>query len=165
MVDDIHLINNILTIKSRNKLVEELQHLLVDGSTISAFYGRSFTPGRQTHPTLHLHPSFKELVENITEKIKGVIGRDVKVDKMWGKWINGEKDHMNWHNHLPSDYSIVYYLRVPSFIKNGTLFEDRGLVRTEDNSLLIFPSKLKHSSPSYFWKGDRYIISADFVLG
>ena len=165
MVDDIHLINNILTIKSRNKLVEELQHLLVDGSTISAFYGRPFTPGRQTYPTLHLHPSFKELVENITEKIKSVIGRDVKVDRMWGKWINGEKDHMNWHNHLPNDYSIVYYLKVPSFMRNGTLFKGRGLIKGKENSLVIFPSKLDHSSPIYFWKTDRYVVAGDLVSG
>tara|TARA_B100000287_G_C20255633_1_gene631890 strand:- start:91 stop:585 length:495 start_codon:yes stop_codon:yes gene_type:complete len=164
MVDDIHLINNILTIKSRNKLVEELQHLLVDGSTLAAIYGKSFIPGRQTHPTLHLHPNFKELTENITEKVKSVIGRDVKVVRMWGKWLNGEKDHMNWHHHLPSNYSTVYYLKVPSFMRNGTLFKEQGLVRTEENSLLIFPSKLKHSSPSYFWKGDRYVVSADLVV-
>ena len=125
MVDDIHLINNILTIKSRNKLVEELQHLLVDGSTISAFYGRSFTPGRQTHPTLHLHSNFKQLGEDITTQVVRCLGRKMKMVKMWGKWSNGKKDHMNWHNHLPYDYSVVYYLKVPLFMKNGTLFEKR----------------------------------------
>ena len=164
MVDDIHLIKDLLTTTSRNKLVKELQHLLVDGSTLASFYGRSFIPGRQTHATLHLHPSFKELREYITEQVKSVSGRDVKIDRMWGKWINGEKEHMNWHHHLPNDYSTVYYLKVPSFMRNGTLFEEQGLVRTEENSLLIFPSRLKHSSPSYFWKGDRYIFSADFVV-
>ena len=106
----------------------------------------------------------KALSEYITEQVKSVSGRDVKIDRMWGKWINGEKEHMNWHHHLPNDYSTVYYLKVPSFMRNGTLFEEQGLVRTEENSLLIFPSRLKHSSPSYFWKGDRYIVSADFVV-
>ena len=48
-------------------------------------------------------------------------------------------------------------------MKNGTLFEKRGLFRSEENSLIVFPSKLNHSSPSYFWKGDRYVISADFM--
>ena len=164
MVDDIYLIKDLLTTASRNKLVEELQHLLVEGSTLASFYGNSSTPGRQTHATLHLHPSFKELGEYIIEQVKDVSGKDVKIDRMWGKWMNGKKEHMNWHDHLPSDYSIVYYLKVPPFMKNGTLFEEKGLVRTEENSLLIFPSRLKHTSPSYFWKGDRYVISADYFV-
>jgi len=164
MVDDIHLIKDLLTTTSRNKLVKELQHLLVDGSTLASFYGRSFIPGRQTHPTLHLHPDFNELTETITKKVRTSIGKDVNVSRMWGKWMSGKREHMNWHNHLPNDYSVVYYLKVPRFMRNGTLFEEQGLVRTEENSLLIFPSRLKHSSPSYFWKGDRYIVSADFVV-
>ena len=157
------VVNNLFTPEFRNNLIEELKPLLVDGSTMATFYqfnGR--IPGRQTHSTLHLHPNFKEVLESITEHVTNSLRKDVKISRMWGLWIDGKKEHMNWHNHSPEDYSAIYYLKVPPFIRNGTIFEDRGLVRADENSLLIFPSNLNHTSPSYFWKGDRYVISADY---
>ena len=135
------VVNNLFTPEFRNNLIEELKPLLVDGSTMATFYqfnGR--IPGRQTHSTLHLHPNFKEVVESITEHVSRSFRKNVKISKMWGLWIDGKKEHMNWHDHSPHDYSIVYYLKVPPFIRNGTVFEDRGLVRTDENSLLIYPS-------------------------
>ena len=47
---------------------------------------------------------------------------------------------------------------------NGTLYKSIGVLRTKENSLLIFVAELMHSSPSYLWKGDRYVISADFIV-
>ena len=151
----IDVVNNIFSLEKRNKCLGDLQPLLVHISG---------SPGRQTHPTLHLHPDFNELTETITKKVRTSVGKDVNVSRMWGKWMSGKREHMNWHNHLPNDYSMVYYLKVPRFMRNGTLFEGEGLIRTKENSLLIFPAELVHSSPSYFWKGDRYIISADFIV-
>ena len=163
------VVNNLFTPEFRNNLIKELQPLLLDGSTLARFYNlQRFSneyddfPGRQTHSTLHLHPNFKEVLESITEHVTNSLRKDVKISRMWGLWIDGKKEHMNWHNHSPEDYSAIYYLKVPSFIRNGTIFEDRGLVRSDENSLLIFPSNLNHTSPSYFWKGDRYVISADY---
>ena len=150
----IDIVNNILSLEKRTKCVEDLQPLLTN---------IPYFPGRQTHSTLHLHPDFNELKEIITQKVITSVGEDLVLIRMWAKWISGKREHMNWHNHLPYDYSVVYYLKVPLFMKNGTLFEKRGLFRSEENSLIIFPSKLNHSSPSYFWKGDRYVISADFM--
>ena len=157
------IVNNLFTPEFRNNLIEELQPLLLDGSTLARYYKEyDDFPGRQTHATLHLHPSFKEVVESITEHVSRSVRKNVKISQMWGLWINGKKEHINWHNHSPNDYSAIYYLKVPPFIRNGTIFEDRGLVRVDENSLLIFPSNLNHTSPSYFWKGDRYVISADY---
>ena len=159
------VVNNLFTPEFRNNLIEELQPLLLDGSTLATSYNlNEDLPGRQTHATLHLHPNFKEVVESITEHVTNSFKKDVKISAMWGLWINGKKEHMNWHNHSPNDYSAIYYLKVPPFTRNGTIFEDRGLVRTDENSLLIFPSNLKHTSTSYFWKGDRYVISADYKV-
>ena len=151
----IDIVNNILSLEKRSKCLEDLQPLLVHipGS-----------PGKQTHPTLHLHSDFNELTEIITKEVRTSIGKDVNVSRMWGKWMSGKREHMNWHNHLPNDYSMVYYLKVPRFMRNGTLFKSKGLIRTKENSLLIFPAELMHSSPSYLWKGDRYVISADFIV-
>ena len=159
------VVNNLFPPEFRNNLIEELQPLLLDGSTLAASYNlNDDLPGRQTHSTLHLHPNFKEVVESITEHVSRSFRKNVKISKMWGLWIDGKKEHMNWHDHSPHDYSAIYYLKVPPFIRNGTIFEDRGLVRVDENSLLIFPSNLKHTSPSYFWKGDRYVISADYKV-
>ena len=163
-MDSIHLIDDFIPHPHvKDRLLEGLQPLLVDGTVWASYYSKSFIPGKQTHPTLHLHSNFKQLGEDITTQVVRCLGRKMKMVKMWGKWSNGKKDHMNWHNHLPNDYSIVYYLKVPSFMRNGTLFKGDGLFKTKENSLLIFPAYLIHSTPSYFWKGDRYVISADFV--
>ena len=151
----IDIVNNILSLEKRSKCLEDLQPLLVH---------LSGCPGRQTHPTLHLHSDFNELTEIIIKKVGTFVGKDVNVSRMWGKWVSGRREHMNWHNHLPNDYSMVYYLKVPGFMRNGTLFKSKGLIRTKENSLLIFPAELMHSSPSYLWKGDRYVISADFIV-
>ena len=113
--------NNILSLEKRTKCVEDLQPLLVH---------LSGCPGRQTYPTLHLHSDFNELKEIITQKVITSVGEDLVLIRMWAKWISGKREHMNWHNHLPYDYSVVYYLKVPLFMKNGTLFEKRGLFRS-----------------------------------
>ena len=159
-----YLVNNFLSRDLRENLLKEVKPLLVDGTTLSGHYGstRGF-PGKQTYPTLHLHPSFNELVEKIIKKVKQFVGKNVDIDTMWCKWTNGKREYVNWHNHLPCDYSCVYYLHVPFFIVNGTLFREK-FVRASQNSLLIFPSKWEHSTPPYMGRGDRYVISADFVV-
>ena len=52
----IDVVNNIFSLEKRNKCLEDLQPLLVHISG---------SPGRQTHPTLHLHPDFTFLINDI----------------------------------------------------------------------------------------------------
>ena len=173
MGDDIHVVDDLLpSIEYRNKLKEELPPLLVDGFKLAVFYnpqevenGSYHYPGLQTHATLHLHPSFKELTERATEEVKSFTGKDVETVRMWGKWVDGKRKYLNYHNHYPCEYSFIYYLNIPRFMRNGTLFKGRGLIKGKENSLVIFPSKLDHSSPIYFWMHDRYVVAGDVVSG
>ena len=171
MVGDIHVVNDLLTsIEYRNKLKEELPPLFVDSFELAAFYhpedlDTKHYPGGQTHATLQFHPSFKELKERATEEVKSFTGKDVETVRMWGKWVDGKRKYLNYHNHLPCEYSFIYYLNIPRFMRNGTLFKGRGLIKGKENSLVIFPSKLDHSSPIYFWKTDRYVVAGDLVSG
>ena len=55
----------------------------------------------------------------------------------------------------------VYYIKTLPFFNSGTLFED-GFVRAPQNSMIIFPAHLLHTTPKYpFPFIDRYVMSID----
>ena len=108
-------------------------------------------------------------MNKIRDKIKKEIKLDLEILRSWVLWSNGRGDQSKWHHHyFPEDpyyedasFSSVYYLKTLPFFSNGTLFED-GMVRAPQNSMIIFPAHILHTTPKYpFPFIDRYVMSID----
>ena len=156
------IIKDIFNKEQRLKIIKDVQPLLVDGRKIDIYYqlgGR--TPGRQTHATLHLHPTFQPILYYIKNVVNKRTKLDLEVDRAWINWTNGKNKDRCWHIHN-CDYSLVYYIKTFPFFQNGTLFED-GFITAPQNSLLIFPSHLKHTAPSSPLPIGRYTLAMDLV--
>ncbi len=162
----IKVIKNVLTNDKRKKLLEDVQPLLVDGSTMSAYYGdlNLIFPGKQTHDTLHLHPDFISTIKYMVELVSKEIGKNFVIEKAWANWTNGKKKDLAWHTHTKDgDYAIVYYMKTFPFFSNGTLFRD-GLVKAPQNSMLIFPAELEHTAPSSPLRFGRYTLAMNLNI-
>ena len=103
-------------------------------------------------------------MKKILDKILKETNLDLKIYRSWVKWSNGKENQMNWHSHYPSQpvWAVaVYYIKTLPFFSSGTLFED-GFVRAPQNSMIIFPAHLLHTTPKYpFPFVDRYVMSID----
>tara|TARA_B100000287_G_scaffold353240_1_gene342957 strand:- start:47 stop:595 length:549 start_codon:yes stop_codon:yes gene_type:complete len=164
----ISVVEGIFTEKQRKKILEECKPLLIDGDILSLRKAgkTGLYPGKQSYPTVHLHPDFKWVFAHIVEMIRQTFRAELKVDGAWFNWTNGDAKYINWHNHWPHDYSAVYYLKTNRFFGSGTLFADYGYVKAKQNSLVLFPSHLVHSAPVQpkFVRYDRYALAMDFIL-
>ena len=153
---DVYIIKNIFSEEERKWFIECSKPLFVD-------LGEKY-PGKQTHPTIHLHPDFISGSNHIVNIINDRLGLDVIVDKGWINYSNGDKNNTGWHNHPNIDYAAVYYLKTTPFFNSGTLFRDK-FVRVPQNGLLVFPAKMDHSAPSsYFhnpFRMERYTWALD----
>ena len=155
-------IHNVLSNQERKKLIKDIQPFLMDGEQLGKYYNTSLSfPGKQTIADLHQQPEFFSVIKKIEDIIKKEIDLDLKVEKSWIKYSNSNTQ-LNWHSHYPQDnvsFASVYYLQTLPFVGNGTLFED-GLVRAPQNSIIIFPAHLLHTTPKNLFPFiDRYVMS------
>ena len=157
-------IHNVLSNQERKKIIKDIQPLLMDGEQVGKYYNtsRSF-PGKQTISNLHQQSQFVSVIKKIEDIIKKEINLDLEVTKSWVKYSNSDTQ-LNWHIHH-CDYASVYYIKTPlPFFSNGTLFED-GFVQVPQNSMIIFPAHLMHSTPKYpFPFIDRYVLSINLTI-
>ena len=154
-------IHNVLSNQERKKIIKDIQPLLMDGEQVGKYYNtsRSF-PGKQTISNLHQQPQFVSVIKKIEDIIKKEINLDLEVTKSWVKYSKSDTQ-LNWHTHQCANAS-VYYIKIPlPFFSNGTLFKD-GFVRAPQNSMIIFPAHLLHTTPTNpFPFIDRYVMSID----
>jgi len=155
-------IHNVLSNQERKKLIKDIQPFLMDGEQLGKYYNTSLSfPGKQTIADLHQQPEFFSVIKKIEDIIKKEIDLDLKVEKSWVKCSNSDTQ-LNWHSHYPNDnvsFASAYYLQTLPFVGNGTLFED-GFVRAPQNSIIIFPAHLLHTTPKNLFPFiDRYVMS------
>ena len=120
-------------------------------------------PAEQTSANLHLREGFGVYAQFMHRAAEKATGQNLKIGLAWVLRSKGRREDMNWHNHHlyhPYDYSLIYYMK--SF-RSGTLFRE-GFVKAKQNSLLIFPSEIEHTTPSSFFHFDRYTFSMDLSI-
>ena len=151
---------NVLSNKDRKKFIKDIKPFVkvhVNENNIT------FT-GKQTLSNLHEQPMFASLMNNIIDKIKKEIKLNLEIRRSWVKWSNGKEEQMNWHHHYvykDTSFAAVYYLKTIPFFSSGTLFKD-GFVRAPQNSMIIFPSHVLHTTPRHpFPFIDRYVMGMD----
>ena len=157
-------IYNVLSNQERKKIIKDIQPFLMDGEQLGKYLNTSDSfPGKQTISTLHQQPPFVSVIKKIEDIIKKEINLDLEVSKSWVKYSNSDTQ-LNWHIHH-CDYASVYYIKTPlPFFSNGTLFED-GFVRAPQNSIIIFPAHLLHTTPKYWFPFvDRCVMSLNLNI-
>ena len=159
------VIHNVLSDKERKKIIKDVQPFLMNSEQLNARYNNTILyPGKQTNSLLHFELEFVSVMKKILDKILKETNLDLKIYRSWVKWSNGKENQMNWHSHYPSQpvWAVaVYYIKTLPFFSSGTLFED-GFVRAPQNSMIIFPAHLLHTTPKYpFPFVDRYVMSID----
>ena len=156
-------IYNVLSNNERKKFIKDIKPFLRQHEDVN----NNFYPGKQTPANLHEQPMFASLMNSIIDKIRKETKLNLGIYRSWVKWSNGKSDQTNWHHHYrKQDTSLVavYYLKTLPFFSNGTLFED-GFVQVPQNSMIIFPAHLMHSTPKYpFPFIDRYVLSINLTI-
>ena len=164
------ILKNVLTNKQRKKLLEDCKPLLQTSDQLKALYNSApgvKYAGKQTTSMLHENLIFLKPITSMMKRVHKETGRNFTIRKSWINWTNGNKKDITWHDHEKGGaaYSCVYYMKTFPLFSNGTLFED-GLFKAPQNSLLIFPSNIKHTAPSsplpfsrYTWAFDLNILN------
>ena len=160
-------IYNVLSNQERKKIIKDIQPFLMDGESLGKYYNTSDSfPGKQTISNLHQQSEFVSVIKKIEDIIKKEINLDLEVTKSWVKYSNSDTP-LSWHSQYPQDnvsFASVYYLKTLPFFSNGTLFED-GFVRAPQNSMIIFPAHLLHTTPKYWFPFvDRYVMSLNLNI-
>lgn len=169
-----NIIHNIFTEEQRNKIIDDVQPFLGDGSTVSSFYSKDgneceypegFEWFNLTHATLHLLSEFEWAHKILLSRINEELDSNLYTHKSWINESNGRNRTRKWHNHDegPSDYSAVYYLKTNRFFDSGTLFKEYGFVKVPQNSVLVFPPHLDHTTPSSLFRFKRYSWVLDLI--
>ena len=159
------VIHNVLSDRERKKIIKDVQPFLMNSEQMNIRYNNNILyPGKQTSPLLHMESEFISVMKKILDKILKETNLDLQIYRSWVKWSNGKENQTNWHSHYPSHpvWAVaVYYIKTLPFFNSGTLFED-GFVRAPQNSMIIFPAHLLHTTPKYpFPFVDRYVMSID----
>ena len=108
------------------------------------------------------HPLIVDLVKEFTKTLSGMGKKIKEIEEIYLMSNNEDYCPMNWHNHIQSaDIVGVYYLSVPKSMKGGNISfkdgKDNLDMRTKENSLLIFPNWLLHTTN--YIEGKNYRIS------
>ena len=170
---EFYLIKDIFTRKQRREIIKKVQPFLIDGAKYAEIirktepnYGSGYSEGfiwnKKTHTTLLYNPKFHEEHLIFRKRINENAKLNLELTRSWINLTTGRKKRLVWHNHIPSHYSGVYYLKsLP--IRDGTLFKDHGFIKSPENSLLLFPSYLMHCTPASRLRLPRYSWAMDFV--
>ena len=165
------IIDNIFSEEERKKLIDLSQPLLVPSERLQASSleydvdgkprGRKFYPGKQSFPTVHLHPDFQYYFNHILDLVNST-GIRVKIKEAWVNYHDAPRP-LNWHIHFKegSDYCVIYYMKT-NWIDSGTVFRDK-FVKVPQNSLLLFPCHLEHSVPRNLLRLKRYTLAIDLT--
>tara|TARA_R100000008_G_scaffold55726_1_gene34228 strand:- start:194 stop:736 length:543 start_codon:yes stop_codon:yes gene_type:complete len=166
-LDEIILINNIISDEERERLIEVSKPLLISGAELGRMYGGADYPGNQTLSNLHHNPEFDYLHKEMLKCIKKESGMDLEIVKSWVNWTDGNKKDINWHLHHCT-YACVYYMKTNPFLTSGTLFDlvinkrkRKKFVKGSQNSLMLFPGHVLHTAPSSFLRRDRYTLACN----
>ena len=158
-----HIVKNVLTNKERKKLIKDCEPYLLSGKELSKKYGIDITfPAKQTQEQIYNIPCFTDPINKILLASANTLRQSLVLKRVWINCTSGKKEDVLWHNHIPMEWSCVYYMKTLPFVDSGTLFKD-GFMRAPQNSLLLFPANLYHRPPTSPFRFKRYSMALDLV--
>ena len=154
---EVNIIQNIFSKDERKDLLEKSKPLLRDSRYYSTDgqTAEGFEWFRLTGASMYTYPYLKFYHDRITKLIREKIGLNLAIMGSWMNLTDGRRKEIKWHTH-PVDYAGVYYMKTTPFFNSGTVIKEYGLVRSPQNSLLIFPGNLYHSTPGFPFRFKRY---------
>mgnify|MGYP003133160993 FL=1 len=149
-LQNIYLIKDIFSVKEVKKIFKLSKPLVekIPGC-----------PGLQSYPILQDKKQFNFVIQKLLEVFDK---QKYKVSAAWINFTSG--DYINWHNHPPTKYSVVYFLKNKDSL--GTMFKVKDeIIKTtmKENSAILFPSKYIHSCPISDSKINRWSIVLDLI--
>ena len=153
LIPKLHIIENVFMEEERKDFLEKSKPFLADSRKFINTEG--FYWFKLTSPSMNLVPSLRVYHEHLLKLIKKEIGLNLAIMGAWMNLTDGRRKEIKWHTH-PVDYAGVYYMKTTPFFNSGTVIKEYGLVRSPQNSLLIFPGNLYHSTPGFPFRFKRY---------
>ena len=150
--------------------------------------------GWQSNDNLHTDKNFSEILENFVDSFQSICNNygyrnelEWYVTNMWAN-VNRYRDYNTSHIHTGTDWSFVYYVKVPKDSGNLVFVDPRirkrsseseGIYETYDNpfahdfdlmspevgKLVLFPSYLEHYVEFNTTKNPRISISGNIKVG
>jgi hypothetical protein len=99
------------------------------------------------------------LLDKIIDTISELLKYDCKLANAWSA-IYQKGHYADKHDHKPTFLSFVYYLKSPNE-KTPLVFDNNFSITPKDDTLIIFPSHLKHSVPIHEDKEDRICVAGN----
>jgi hypothetical protein len=87
---------------------------------------------------------------------------EYKLNSLWGM-IYKEGDHTIPHDHLPSFFSFVYFVKVSNNSSPLMFSASSTYIKPEVGKIVFFPSYLKHYVPEQGGNDERITISGNII--
>jgi hypothetical protein len=110
---------------------------------------------------------FRNSVEQIIKLFMPYITQASYTDYTKKSWINrlGPNGYARYHNHIPCDLAIVWYINAPENCGNFILnFNDcEHVVEIKTGDLIAFPASLLHTTQTNQSGQNRYVMATNIV--
>ena len=159
--DKFYLFKDLITLSNKS-FIKDIDQQIDSGNLCLE------VPKYQTYNNLYNIMKHKNNWKTLYNAIKDKVLSIDKNIKLHSSWANVSKESSCFINHThPTEFTAVYYLK-NNLSCFGTIIEDSVIIPGEENSLLIFDPKIKHSivnTPNNIYKniGPRYSIVFDFI--
>jgi hypothetical protein len=149
---------------------KEIDKLLCDSDVELKTNYYPSVPLYQTYDNMHERYDWKCLIDKVTDIINSIF--NTKNSEVISCWVNLSVPESKYtvHNHEEADVTCVYYLKNPSKVY-GTyvkINESEIIICAEENSILIFDSKILHSifspPPQISSTYPRYSIAINYKI-
>ena len=156
MPSEIYSISNIFSKQQRRKLIRDSKPLCSFDSTNKIW----------KTDDLRSHEDFLNSSLYISSLFQKKLGLNLEIINIWITYTRGEK--LEYHTH-PFDWACVYYMKTNPLLKNnGTQFkfseDDVQLVKSPQNSAILFDGSVPHTTPSFLPLSGRYVLTMDLLL-
>jgi uncharacterized protein (TIGR02466 family) len=151
------------------KKLDQLSGPVKQGSVVSYL-----NPIHQLEEFKELFSWFDQCLDDVRLKLEYDCDKFEITNSWFNKALAGRGMHQNYHKHVMSLYSAVYYLTpgAPTVFEDPLTQRSQGQIEVirknyqpferfaaEPGKLLIFPSWVYHQAPPHMADFDRYIIS------
>lgn len=112
--------------------------------------------------------AFNELLEWITEcfgqcdLLSFKRQTEYKLNSLWGM-IYQKGEHARSHDHLPSYFSFVYFVKVDETSAPLIFEASNTYIEPEIGKIILFPSHLKHYVPEQTGQSERITIAGNII--
>ena len=127
----------------------------------------TMTEWQITHPQIEKFKKyiFNEIARYYPQMVKASTTKATKpaFSDFWANIYN-KGDYAKSHNHYPSNFSIVYFLK-SKWYYSPLVFDDSGKkIRPKQGRYVVFPGYINHHVPRHRFKEKRITLSSNLIF-